>query len=80
MAARPIRKLTNKKKSLDIADAISRMKEAFDNNDSFNLDIYRSLFPKFPRVIRAALKREGISYIDGVLIYGKKMVQPKRDG
>ena len=56
------------------------MKRAFDSNDKFNLEIYWSLFPKYPRVLKAAMEREGISYIDGVLSYDQKMVQPKRGG
>ena len=79
MAGRPLKKLDNKSKSLDIPNAISAMKRAFDSNDKFNFEIYRSLFPQYPRVIRAAMEREGISYIDGVLSYGQKMVQPKGD-
>ena len=81
MAGRPLKKLTqNKKSSLDLADAVSRVKKAFDTNDSFNLEIYRSVFHKFPKVVKAAMKREGIFYIDKVLSYGQKMVQPKRNG
>ena len=80
MAERPTRVLLNKKKSLDIDHAVSRVKLAFDTNDKFNLEIYWSLFPKYPRVIKAAMEREGISYIDEVLSYGQKMVQPKRGG
>ena len=39
MAGRPLKKLTqNKKSSLDLADAVSRVKKAFDTNDSFNLE------------------------------------------
>ena len=80
MVGRPLKKLDNKNKSLDIPNAISEMKRAFDSNDKFNLEIYWSLFPKYPRVIRTAMEREGISYIDGVLSYDQKMVQPKRGG
>lgn len=80
MAERPTRVLLNKKKSLDIDHAVSAMKKAFDTDDKFNLEIYWSLFPKYPRVIKAAMEREGISYIDEVLSYGQKMVQPKRGG
>ena len=81
MAGRPLKKLTqNKKSSIDLADAVSRVKLAFDTNDKFNLEIYWSLFPKYPRVLKAAMEREGISYIDEVLSYDQKMVQPKRDG
>ena len=56
------------------------MKKAFDTNDLFNLEIYRSLFHKYPKVVKEAMKREGILYIDKVLSYGQKMVQPKGDG
>ena len=81
MAGRPLTKLDNKsKKPLDIADAISRVKKAFDTNDAFNLEIYRSLFHKYPKVLKTAMNRAGISYNDGVLSYDQKMVQPKRDG
>jgi hypothetical protein len=80
MAERPTRVLLNKKKSLDVDRAVSEMKKAFETNDTFNLEIYWSLFPKYPRVIKAAMEREGISYKDEVLSYGQKMVQPKRDG
>ena len=81
MAGRPLKKLTqNKKSSIDLADAVSRVKLAFDTNDKFNLEIYWSLFPKYPRVLKAAMEREGISYIDEVLSYDQKMVQPKRGG
>ena len=76
-----LKKLTqNKKSSLDLADAVSRVKKAFDTNDLFNLEIYRSLFHKYPKVVKEAMKREGILYIDKVLSYGQKMVQPKGDG
>jgi len=80
MAGRPLKKLDNKNKSLDISRAISEMKKAFDTDDKFNLEIYWSLFPKYPRVLKAAMEREGISYTDEVLSYGQKMVQPKRGG
>ena len=81
MAGRPLKKLSNKsKKPLDISHAISEMKKAFDTNDKFNLEIWGRLFYKFPKVVKAAMKREGISYIDGVLSYDQKMVQPKRGG
>ena len=81
MAGRPLKKLTqNKKSSIDLADAVSRVKLAFDTNDKFNLEIYWSLFPKYPRVLKAAMEREGISYTDEVLSYDQKMVQPKRGG
>ena len=80
MVGRPLKKLSNKKNPLDISNAISRVKSAFDTNDKFNLEIYWSLFPKFPRVVRAAMEREGISYTDEVLSYDQKMVQPKRGG
>ena len=80
MAERPTRVLLNKKKSLDIDHAVSEMKKAFNTDDKFNLEIYWSLFPKYPRVIRTAMEREGISYTDEVLSYGQKMVQPKRGG
>ena len=81
MAGRPLKKLTqNKKSSLDLTDAVSRVKLAFDTNDKFNLEIWGRLFYKFPKVVKTAMKREGISYIDGVLSYDQKMVQPKRGG
>ena len=81
MAGRPLKKLSNKsKKPLDISHAISEMKKAFDTNDKFNLEIWGRLFYKFPKVVKTAMKREGISYIDGVLSYDQKMVPPKRDG
>ena len=80
MVGRPLKKLDNKNKSLDIPNAISEMKRAFDSNDKFNLEIYWSLFPKYPRVLKAAMEREGISYTDEVLSYDQKMVQPKRGG
>ena len=81
MAGRPLKKLTqNKKSSIDLADAVSRVKLAFDTNDKFNLEIYQSVFKKFPKVLKASMKREGILYTDEVLSYGQKMVQPKRDG
>ena len=81
MADKPIRNLLNKKnKPLDIDNAVSAMKKAFDTNDKFNLEIYWSLFPKYPRVIKAAMEREGISYINEVLSYDQKMVQPKGGG
>ena len=81
MAATTLKKLSNKsKKPLDISHAISEMKKAFNTNDKFNLEIYWSLFPKYPRVLKAAMEREGISYTDEVLSYDQKMVQPKRGG
>ena len=81
MAGRPLKKLTqNKKSSIDLTDAVSRVKLAFDTNDKFNLEIWQSLFKKFPKVLKASMKREGILYTDEVLSYGQKMVQPKRDG
>ena len=79
MAGRPLKKLTpNNKKPLDFEDAISRVKLAFDTDDTFNLEIWRSLFKKFPKVLKAAMKREGILYTDEVLSYAQKMVHPKR--
>ena len=42
MVGRPLKKLDNKNKSLDIPNAISEMKRAFDSNDKFNLEIYWS--------------------------------------
>ena len=79
MAGRPLKKLTqNKKSSIDLTDAVSRVKLAFDTNDKFNLEIYQSLFKKFPKVLKASMKREGILYTDEVLSYAQKMVHPKR--
>ena len=81
MLGRPLKTLSNKsKKPLDISHAISEMKKAFDTDDKFNFEIYWSLFPKYPRVVRTAMEREGILYIDEVLSYGQKMVQPKKGG
>ena len=58
---KPVQKPLNKEKTLDVEDFLRRVRQAIDSKDDFQLGIYRSLFHKFPRNIKAALKREGIS-------------------
>tara|TARA_Y100000766_G_scaffold270803_1_gene269067 strand:- start:1008 stop:1190 length:183 start_codon:yes stop_codon:yes gene_type:complete len=55
-----VQKPLNKKKTLDVEDFLRRVKQAILSKDDFQLGIYRSLSHKFPRDIKAALKREGI--------------------
>ena len=58
---KPVQKPLNKEKPLDVEDFLGRVRQAIDSKDDFQLGIYRSLSQKFPRNIKAALKREGIS-------------------
>ena len=58
---KPVQKPLNKEKPLDVEDFLGRVRQAIDSKDYFQLGIYRSLFHKFPRNIKAALKREGVA-------------------
>ncbi len=49
------------KNPVDVQDFLRRVKRAKASKDEFQLGIYRSLYPKFPRDLQAALKREGIT-------------------
>ncbi len=53
--------LNKEEKPLDVQDFLRRVKRALKDKDDFQLGIYRSLYPKFPRNIKAALTREGLT-------------------
>ena len=52
---KPVQKPLNKEKPLDVEDFLTRVRQAIDSKDDFQLGIYRSLFHKFSRDIKAAL-------------------------
>ena len=59
--ARPLATRNKKKRPLDVAEFLSRIKAIIKSKDEFTLGIYKSLYPKFPRLIKKALREEGLS-------------------
>ena len=60
--ARPLVTRNKKKRPLDVAEFLSRIKAIIKSKDEFTLGIYRSLYPQFPTLIKKALKKEGITF------------------
>ena len=49
------------RKKIDVDDFLRKIHQAKSAGDEFVLDIYRTVYPKFPRHLKEVLNRKGIT-------------------
>ena len=49
------------RKKIDVDDFLRKIQQAKSAGDEFTLNIYRTVYPKYPRHLKEVLKRKGIT-------------------